>query len=313
MILPKNQIKQFAQMKEAFQNADNSSDNEKQKNVSEEPVGAEILRKIDAQRQMLQKRNWNDKAGFFCACIAADAETVHASGGIGTLSEKKMHSVIKYFIEPDASKHESRVGNSIVDVKNESGVFEVQTASFNVLRKKLPSLLISNCVTVVHPIPFEKHIVKLNAVTGEIGKRRKSPKRGSFFDAFFELYKLAEIIEHNNLNILLLLVDTDEYRLENAPVKKRGCRRRSTTERFERIPIALRGSILICGQQDWRMLLPTSLQTEFTSAELAAEAQIPRKTAQTALRVLSRVGAVHLTGKRGRMNLYGSKPVQMSE
>ena len=37
MILPKNQIKQFAQMKEAFQNADNSSDNEKQKNVSEEP------------------------------------------------------------------------------------------------------------------------------------------------------------------------------------------------------------------------------------------------------------------------------------
>lgn len=45
MILPKNQIKQFAQMKEAFQNADNSSDNEKQKNVSEEPVGAEILRK----------------------------------------------------------------------------------------------------------------------------------------------------------------------------------------------------------------------------------------------------------------------------
>ena len=65
MILPKNQIKQFAQMNEAFQNADNSSDNEKQKNVSEEPVGAEILRKIDAQRQMLQKRNWNDEAGFF--------------------------------------------------------------------------------------------------------------------------------------------------------------------------------------------------------------------------------------------------------
>ena len=82
MILPKNQIKQFAQMKKAFQNADNSSDNEKQKNVSEEPVGAEILRKIDAQRQMLQKRNWNDEAGFFRACIAADAETVHASHSV---------------------------------------------------------------------------------------------------------------------------------------------------------------------------------------------------------------------------------------
>lgn len=31
MILPKNQIKQFTQMKEAFQNADNSSDNEKKR------------------------------------------------------------------------------------------------------------------------------------------------------------------------------------------------------------------------------------------------------------------------------------------
>lgn len=31
MILPKNQIKQFAQMKEAFQNADNSSDSEKKR------------------------------------------------------------------------------------------------------------------------------------------------------------------------------------------------------------------------------------------------------------------------------------------
>ena len=70
------------------------------------------------------------------------------------------------------------------------------------------------------------------------------------FIACYELIQM--IIEHNNLNILLLLVDTDEYRLENAPVKKRGRRRRSTTERFERIPIALRGSILICGQQDWQ-------------------------------------------------------------
>lgn len=69
MILPKNQIKQFAQMKEAFQNAENSSDNEKQKNASEEPVGAEILRKIDAQRQMLQKRKWNDEAGFFAPAL----------------------------------------------------------------------------------------------------------------------------------------------------------------------------------------------------------------------------------------------------
>lgn len=69
MILPKNQIKQFAQMKEAFQNADNSSDNEKQKNVNEEPVGAEILRKIDAQRQILQRETGMMKPGFFAPAL----------------------------------------------------------------------------------------------------------------------------------------------------------------------------------------------------------------------------------------------------
>ena len=58
MILPKNQIKQFAQMKEAFQNAENSSDNEKQKNVSEEPVGAEILRETGMM-----------KPGFFAPAL----------------------------------------------------------------------------------------------------------------------------------------------------------------------------------------------------------------------------------------------------
>lgn len=116
--------------------------------------------------------------------------------------------------------------------------------------------MISNCVTVVHPIPFEKHIVKLNAVTGGNRQTSQSPKRGSFLMLFLSYTSLRRLL-NTTTEYPAFACDTDEYRLENAPVKKRGRRRRSTTERFERIPIALRGSILICGQQDWQMLLPT--------------------------------------------------------
>lgn len=288
-------------------NAENSGINPVGNNgINEADAVAEVGPDTEIQRQLLKQRCWNDAEAFFRACIAVDTAGRKPSGGIGTLSEKKMHSVIKHFIEPDASKHEIGVGGSIADVKNECGIFEVQTASFNILRKKLPQMLESSCVTVVYPIPFEKRIIKIDALTGEAAKPRKSPKHGSFFDSFFELYKLADVIENNNLNILLLLIDADEYRIENMPVKKRGRRRRSTAERLERIPIALRGAVLICERGDWQRLLPAELGAEFTSADLAKLARIHTETAQTALRVLSRVGAVCCLGKRGRLKLYAS-------
>ena len=37
---------------------------------------------------------------------------------IGTLSEKTIHAVLKYYLEPDVSYHEIRVGSFFADIKN---------------------------------------------------------------------------------------------------------------------------------------------------------------------------------------------------
>ena len=71
---------------------------------------------------------------------------------IGTLSEKTIHAILKYYLEPNASCHEIRVGSFFADIKNEQGIFEIQTRQFYKLQGKLAVFLEQYPVTVVYPI-----------------------------------------------------------------------------------------------------------------------------------------------------------------
>jgi len=216
------------------------------------------------------------------------------------LSEKTLHSVIKRFIEPNEALQEVKVGGYYVDIKNDDGIFEVQTRSLNRLRAKLTSYLETETVTVVYPIPATKRLIWIDAQTGELTAPRKSPKHGSYFDAFPELYKLDMLITNESLRVLLLLVDMDEYRYLNgwSTDGKKG------STRYERYPIALADSLLLATKEDYEGLLPSDLSSPFTSKEFAAAAKIRTRMAQTVLTVLSKRGAVQCVGKRGRLNLY---------
>ena len=51
-------------------------------------------------------------------------------GGIGTLSERCLHAVLKYWVEPDESRHEVRLPCGLVaDVFDGERVVEIQTGS----------------------------------------------------------------------------------------------------------------------------------------------------------------------------------------
>ena len=91
---------------------------------------------------------YGDKERFSEACRALSG-VVPSRNGIGVLSEKTLHSVIKRFIEPNEALQEVKVGNHYADIKNDDGIFEVQTRSFNKLRAKLTSYLETEKVTVV--------------------------------------------------------------------------------------------------------------------------------------------------------------------
>ena len=51
----------------------------------------------------------------------------HIRDGIGTLSEKTVHAVLKYYYEPDSSHHEIPLEKSVADVFTGAEVIEIQT------------------------------------------------------------------------------------------------------------------------------------------------------------------------------------------
>jgi len=242
---------------------------------------------------------YDDKERFCEACHVV-CGSVPNRNGIGVLSEKTLHSVIKRFIEPNEALQEVKVGGYYADIKNDDGIFEIQTRSFNKLRAKLTSYLETEKVTVVYPIPAVKRLIWIDTQTGELTAPRKSPKHGSYFDAFPELYKLDMLIANESLCVLLLMIDMDEYRYLNgwSADGKKG------STRHERYPIALANSLLLATKEDYEELLPSDLCSPFTSKEFATAAKIRLRTAQTVLMVLSKRGAVQCVGKRGRLNLY---------
>lgn len=137
------------------------------------------------------------------------------SSGIGTLGERTLHAVLKFYMEPDPSYHEKRVGSFVADIARPEGIVEIQTRGLNRLRRKLDTFLEHSPVTVVYPIASIKYLIWVDPATDEAAPRRKSPRRGTPLDAFAELYKIKPYLRHPNLSVCLLLMEIEEYRLKN--------------------------------------------------------------------------------------------------
>lgn len=220
--------------------------------------------------------------------------------GIGTLGEKTLHAVLKYTIEPDDSRHEVKVGPYFADILNESGIIEIQTRNLNILRKKLDYFLNDYPVTIVYPIAKQKWLIWLDHETGEASKRRKSPKTGSPFDAFYELYRIRPQLAHPNLRLRLILLDLVEYRSLDGWSRDR----KKGSNCYERIPEKLVGQIDLIESKDYCQLIPGDLPQHFTSGDFARAAGISRRAAQTGLIVLNTVRVVERVGRKGNSIIY---------
>ena len=53
------------------------------------------------------------------------ATRIRGAGGIGTQSEKILHSILKYAIEPDDIFHECKLYRSVADIFREGEVYEI--------------------------------------------------------------------------------------------------------------------------------------------------------------------------------------------
>ena len=99
--------------------------------------------------------------------------------GIGTLSEKTVHAVMKNYYAPDEDMHEIPVENCVADIYTGTDIVEIQTRSFNRMRQKLDRFLPLYPVTIVYPIPYVKTLFWIDEESGEISAGRKSPLKGN--------------------------------------------------------------------------------------------------------------------------------------
>lgn len=240
-----------------------------------------------------------DKILFEQACDNV-MDCIKEANGIGTLSEKTVHAVLKNYLDPDTSCHEIKVGSFYADIDTENGIIEIQTRNFDKLRKKLDYFLTIKQVTLVYPVPYIKWIRWINEETGEVSPPRKSPRTGKPYIIFPELYKIKNYLLHPNLKLHIILMNLEEYRFLNgwSKDKKKG------STRCDRFPTELVDEITIQNLTDYNKLLPDKLPDSFTTSDYKKAAGLSQRNAVIALNVLHYVGAVKRVGKHGRAYLY---------
>lgn len=220
--------------------------------------------------------------------------------GIGTLSEKTVHAVLKHYYAPDEDMHEIPVENCVADIYTGADIVEIQTRSFNRMRTKLDRFLPLCPVTIVYPIPFVKRLFWIDAASGEISGGRKSPVKGNPYMAFSELYKIKMYLRDPNLNIRLVFLNMEEYKLLNgwSRDKKKG------SSRFDRIPVSIEKEVEFTCPQDYLQLIPYELPEPFTAAEFAREVHIRKELAGVVVHILHYLEVLEKDGKKGNAFLY---------
>ena len=227
-------------------------------------------------------------------------ENAQSFTGVGTLNEKPLHAFLKNYVEPDTTRHEIKIGRYVVDIQNENGIFEVQTASFGQMTAKLRILLPSCKITVVYPVPQIKWLCWVSLETGEIGKRRKSTKKGQYYDVLFELYRIRPFLLHENFSLKVILLEVEEHRLADGWGNggKRG------SHRIVQLPLQILGEQNFNQDENYRQLIPESLPQEFTAKEYARATKRNGRFTSAALAVLQDLKVIQKSGQTGRAFLY---------
>ncbi|HET9519479.1 MAG TPA: hypothetical protein VFO73_00360 [Candidatus Limnocylindrales bacterium] len=229
-----------------------------------------------------------------------------------TYREGSLHAALKarYAASVAGSRVEAAVDGFVVDVVGPDELVEIQTASFASARRKLERLVESHRVVLVHPVPVEKWLIRVDA-DGAILRRRRSPKRGLALDLFDELVYIPGLLGHPNFRIELALICEEEIR---GPIPE-GARYRYPREwwRLDRRLLDVVETRRIDTAADLMRLLPPGLPEPFTTADIVAATGRPKRLAMRAVYCLERSGAVARLARRGRLVTYGRAPGAVSD
>lgn len=236
---------------------------------------------------------------FDTARLTVLAEDKDRYCGIGSLSERIIHRIIKYYIESDASYHEVKFSGSIADIKRGDEIFEIQTRNLKKLDSKISRFITAGSrVTVVHPIAAEKRIIRLNKETGEFLKPRRSPSPKTVFDCAKDLFDLRHHIGKEGFSVQLLLISVDEYKRSE---KKS---RYGESDIIERVPTRLIDTVTLKNKEDYTVFLPDRLPEVFTAKDYLERLPSKSRYCYYGIRLLEYLGFVNRIENKGRAYQY---------
>ena len=221
--------------------------------------------------------------------------------GIGTLSEKSVHSVLKYYYAPNEKYHEIPVGTHVADACVDGEIYEIQTRQFYRMNGKLKEFLdeFGMDVTIVYPVSVENTIFWIDPETGEVtgGRVSKTPKK--IYKVFRELYGIRDYLDNPKLHLSVPMLKTEDYRLLDGFGREK--KKRAT--KTDKIPVELKEELYFERIKDAVSLFPEDLPQEFTAPEFGKKAGLGANDAGVALLLFYRLGMLERE-KQGRGFLY---------
>ena len=222
--------------------------------------------------------------------------------GIGVLGEGPLHAAVKQWLARPGDRFEVPVGRWVIDLVRADGeLVEIQTGGFGPLGPKLDGLLDAHRMRIVHPVPAQRRIVRIDA-DGVVLSERRSPKSAAALEVFDRLVAFPSLIGHPNLVVEVLLCSEDHVR-SPAPLRSRSGRR--TRDPGVRHLSDVLGRHEIHLPKDALGLLGAPLPDgAFTTAELGATLGVRTVLAQRVLYCLRLMELVEPAGKRGHAPLH---------
>lgn len=218
---------------------------------------------------------------------------------IGLLNEKPLHAALKDWYAQPGDCFEVNVDGYFIDIIHDEMLVEIQTGNFSAIKRKVSDLLQHYSLRLVYPVAQEKWILKPSGIVGT-SSRRKSPKRGQIIEVFKELVSFPALLKKENFSLEVLLIKEEEVREYDS---KRAWRRGGWVIKERRL-LEVIGRCLLQTPEDFWSLIPEGLPDHFTTADLAKTLGISRRLSQQVAYCLREMGAIQITGKRGRSNEF---------
>lgn len=241
------------------------------------------------------------KEEFLKICQEEEASD-HIRSGIGTYSEKRLHIVLKKYMDSETSHHEFPLLGSVADIFDGERITEIQTGSLRPLRDKIAKYINESEyeVSVVCPIARIKWLYWIDPDSAEMTEKKRSPKKGRASDLIPEIYYLLDFIQSGRLSLHIVMLELEEYRVAGRYKKNRSL----GSLRKERMPIDILDEIILRDVCDYALLVPGELGETFTFADYKKAARTsPRKTSYS-LKTLQLLGLIEKTGKEGNAYVY---------